>query len=132
MVLVSVRDNVPVAGAMVTPVVPLVQRYNRFTRVAAAGPADDGSMAPKFKVEVAELKVHFEVTEAFTVSVFEPAAAAMPEKQVSTASAMTLDGIEVSFMFGAETHYWLYWREVFHSPSFHPIQGLMLSVSTSL
>lgn len=106
-VLVRVRDNVPVDGAMVTPVVPLVQRYNKLAWVAAAGPADDGSMAPKFKVDVAELKVHFDVTEALTVSVFEPAAAAMPEKQVRTASAMTLDGSELSFMFGAETRRWL-------------------------
>lgn len=102
-VLVSVRDNVPADGAIATPVAPLVHRYNRFAWVALAGPADDGSMAPKFKVDVAELKVHFDVTEALTVSVFEPAAAAMPEIQVRTASATTLEVTEVSFMFVAGT-----------------------------
>ena len=97
-VLVSVRDNPPADGAIVTPVVPLVHLYSKLAWVALAGPAVDGSMAPKFKVDVVALNVHFDVTEALTVSVFDPAAAAMPEMQVKTAIAVTLKVAEVNFV----------------------------------
>ena len=72
----------------------------RLACVALAGPASEGSIAPKFKVDVAVLKVHFFVTEAFTVSVFESTALANPEAQAKAAIAIALKESELSFIVG--------------------------------